>query len=596
VPDLRSYTLTPALLAAHAGEQMLFLAADAHLLGRTYPLSTERPAGYSLHVRGEAEPRHVRLGRGRPTSSAARVTIDASGLSVTMAEAPEPAPDSDRPGGVALVSTVTSVAVVSVLGPIMQRSTAPGPCSDFVMGYDSIAESYCAAHASSADSVAMIFDSPGGMAAGMFAGIGVMRAAKAASGKPVIGHIGALCASAAYALASTLCDVLVISPGGYAGSIGCRAGAYNRSDALAKAGVSFTGWGWPPPPEGESASGKLALHPDMPPTKLGNERGTRDVNDEGRAFGEMVAAVRGGAGLDMAAILALHADMLRGEAAISAGLADMLGEEADAMALAMAKAVERRADVVAARPPPPDDDENEDDRDDEDDRESAAPLAQPTGDHPMKLAAFAKLVGLEAEAAEPAILAALTPIAGLAKATLKAAGTTDPEDAKAWVKRAGQALDAEPARVKALADAQATAEMAERLRLGDELVAKGHKPGDVFLYTVEGETETSPGRKVRTGLVPEYAAPSRDKSGDEIGMTLGTLRGFVKRAPTLARESGTARQATDSPFEPVARKGGAFSAADPAVIALAAKSGVTPEIMAASMGQMETAFSEGAAR
>lgn len=582
MPDnLRTYALTQEHLASHAGEQMLFLADDAHLVGRSYPLSAERPACYVLHAKGQ-EPRLVRATRadGSP-------------------------PDSDRVPG--MVSTVASVAVVSVMGPLMQRASAPGPCSEYVMGYDSIAESYCAAHAGPADSVTMLFDSPGGVVPGLFPALSTMKAAKDASGKPVVGHMGPQCGSAAYAIAAALCDTLVLSASGYAGSIGCRGGTYNKSAANEKAGIAFTAWGWPPPPDGEEASGKLANHPDMPPTALGNMRGSRDVADAGQMFGEMVAAARGDRGLDMAKILSLHADMLRGQAAVDAGLADMLGEEADALSLAMAKAVERRGNAAVAAPPlatkpPPDDgDEDEDDTDEDEDSPppSPPPPAQPqaaflTGDHPMKLAAFAALVGLGADAAEPSILAALTPIAGLAKATLKAAGTADPEDARAWVKRAGQALTEEPARVKALADANATAERADRFRLGDDLVAKGYKPGDVFLYAVEGETATNPGTKVRAGLVPEYAAPSV-VNGEEIGMTLGTLRGFVRRAPALA-SNGLVRGPTDSPFEPVIRRGSTVSATDPAVIERAQKAGVTAEAMAASMAQMDAAFSEEGAR
>lgn len=567
-----SFTLSQAMMAEHAGGQMLFLAEDPFTIGRSFPLSKERPSQYTvIEAHGGAKsPRVVR----------------ADAAPTTMTAAPPP--------------TSASVAIVSVAGPLMQRSTAPGPCSEFVAGYDSIAESYCAAHASDADTVTMLFDSPGGVVPGLFPALTQCAKAKADSGKPVVGHMGPLCASAAYAIASVLCDVLVLSESGYAGSIGCRAGAYNISEMNAKEGISFTGWGWPPPPEGEKASGKLANHPDMPPTALGDARGQRDVSDMGAKFGQLVADSRGTKGLDMAAVLALHADMLRGPAAVAAGLADMLGEEADALALAMSMAVERHATtpapVAEAKPKP--DDGDEDDKDDDDDRDGPvssvrAPMPAPatsahrTGD-PMHMAAFAALVGLGADATEPAVLAALTPIAGLAKATMKAAATTDPEDARGWLKRAGQALTDEPGRVSALATAQAKAETAERFKLGDDLVAKGYDPGRVFLYGVEGETATNPGTKVRTGLVNEYAAPKM-VGGEEIGMSLGTLRGFVRRAPTLAGAPSIA-----TPFEPKPPKKNDASNAD--VQALASRAQVSAETMAHARSQMDAAFSEGASR
>jgi ClpP class serine protease len=557
LPDLRTYTLTPALLATHAGAQILALAADERIVGAQYRLSAEHPAAY-VRTRTGAAPTRVSL----------------------APDAPAPPPAS--------VTRAATVGVVSVEGPIQERAGYHDPCGGFTAGYDSIAAAYCGAHADpGVDALLMSFRSPGGVAAGMFSCIDRCSAAKAASGKYVVGFIDGECGSAAYALAATLCDVLVMPGDGWAGSIGCRAGTYNQSAALEQAGVKYTAWGWPPSKKDGGVSGKLAGHPDLPPQPLHDERGARDTADLGEMFGKAVDAARSSAGLTLAAIMDLEADMRRGPDALALGLVDMLGASEDAMALAMSKAMERRMadqddddeDRDSSVPPPPQ-------------TNPAAPPVIPAAPPPYqegpprmsKLASFAALVGLGPDTPEPTILAALTPLSALGRATMKAATTADPEDAMAWVKRAGQALAAEPARVKALADAQAVAETARRFKAGDALVAKGHDPGKVFLYG-----EGPDGQRIRTGLVEEYAAPSKNAAGEEVGMTIGTLEAFVKRAPTLA--GAPAGGAGPSPFaEPQRRAGAALAATDPLVQTLASKNGVSAEAMAAGMTGIDEAL------
>lgn len=85
--------------------------------------------------------------------------------------------------------------------------------------------------------IVLEFDSPGGSVA-----LIPEFAAKilAASGiKPIIAHVNTLCASAAYWLAA-MCDEIVITPSGEAGSIGCFMLHLDQSAADAEEGLKFT--------------------------------------------------------------------------------------------------------------------------------------------------------------------------------------------------------------------------------------------------------------------------------------------------------------------------------------------------------------------
>ncbi len=125
MPSRSHFTLTPALLAAHAGGQWLCL--DASGIGRRWDLYATRPGAAYV----------------------AAVTAEAYGAPAPLATAATPPP---------------SVLRVDIRGPIDECAGAPGPCEEWIDGNDAISERLCAAFAEG--DVLLCVHSPGGNPAG----------------------------------------------------------------------------------------------------------------------------------------------------------------------------------------------------------------------------------------------------------------------------------------------------------------------------------------------------------------------------------------------------------------------------------------------
>lgn len=529
-----SVTITAALLAEHVGSRAIALAADERIIGASYRLSAERPAAYARQPQGGRLRTVALLGADMPPDS-----------------------DDDPESEDEYATEAATVGIVSVEGPIEEISTRRDPCGAHTVGYDTIAESYTAAHADpKVDALLMRFRSPGGVVNGVFSCAARCEAAKAASGKTVVGIVDEDCESAAYLLAAALCDVIVIPVAGFAGSIGCRGGMYNASAKLAAKGITYTAWGWPAKADGDDVSGKLAGHPDLPPSALGNARGDAHVTDAGEMFGALVDRTRGSRGLTFAAVIALKAETLRGPAAVAAGLADMLGTREDALAIAMSHAAARhmanaQAVSMAARMTPPD--PSPPPAPSPASAMSAAPPNPHDGDPRMSLARLAALAGLGADATAPTIEAALVPLLALSRAAMSAAGTNDPETARGKINAAISDAAEVPALRKAKSDLAARAEMSDRIVLLDAAVHTDKlTPAQAWDYGTEkdasGADKLGADGKAIVTRAPKarWLAPSLDAKGREVGCSLGNLAADLE-----SRASGASGgKVTTTPFQP----------------------------------------------
>lgn len=268
-----SFVLTAALVAANTSP-VVCLAPSA--IGRTHRLYAERP--------------------GAELNQAVRATIaEPNGDLSTFDTTDEPPP---------------ALIVVPVSGVLEQRAGYHDMCAGWTDGHDALTERMIMA-LEQAD-VLMVFDSPGGAAAGLEEAVRRVVEAKEAFGRRVTGFVDEECGSAAYWWAACVCDEIYAPRAGVTGSIGARSAHGSIAGALKKEGVEVTYFAWP-------NEGKIAFAPELPLSDLGRERGERDVSLAGEAFAAAVGPRRG---LSRDEIVALSADALSGKAAVSAKLID----------------------------------------------------------------------------------------------------------------------------------------------------------------------------------------------------------------------------------------------------------------------------------
>jgi len=281
-----SYRLTPQIETAYAGGPVVCLAIQAR--GRAYTLHAERPRFVAARDRVLA-PRADAIG-------------------------PDGTPIDVDPAGSPILSRVT------ISGGLETAAGYHDECGGWSDGYDAIAERMCAALVEG--DVLLTIDSPGGAVIGLPECVDAILAAKAMYGRRITVIIGAgMAASAGYWLAATLADPgeLYITRSSMAGSIGARSAHCNEEGALAIAGMAITDFAYP--------AGKIAMSPNRAPTATGVARGERDVMAAFEAFAGAVSAAR--PMLTRKAIVRLDADMLTGSAAVAAGLADAVAPVED---------------------------------------------------------------------------------------------------------------------------------------------------------------------------------------------------------------------------------------------------------------------------
>jgi ClpP class serine protease len=205
-----------------------------------------------------------------------------------------------------------SVGIMAIEGPLAQKGQAH--LCGFVDGYDWI-ESRFSGLMSDPDvgAVVMLIDSPGGDVAGLEEAVRRMRAMQKRSGKPVYAYVNELAASAAYWLA-TIADEITVPVAGRVGSIGCIGAWIDETAALEAEGIDVHVFRDPP--------GKAAGSAVRPVAELADERTASEVRSAASRF---TAAVVKHRGMTERKVRGLDGDVLTGQAAVDAGLADKLG-------------------------------------------------------------------------------------------------------------------------------------------------------------------------------------------------------------------------------------------------------------------------------
>ncbi len=222
-------------------------------------------------------------------------------------------------------SIVDGVAVISIEGPLARKAWQ---CWMFRGdGYDAIEQRILKALADKkVSAVVLSIDSPGGEVAGCFETVRAIRTAAKASGKPIVAYANELAASAAYAL-SCACSAIVLPDTGMVGSIGVITSMRSYSRQLTEDGVDVA----------VIASGKEKAdgHPSAPLDPAAVARVQEQINALAQLFAAEVSQARG---LSVSEVLGLQAGVRLGSAAVTARLADKVGNLGDALALARSMA------------------------------------------------------------------------------------------------------------------------------------------------------------------------------------------------------------------------------------------------------------------
>jgi ClpP class serine protease len=263
------------------------------------------------------------LARARSSGVLAIDLTSLGGFVALAAEAP------DEPYETRTDQPTIAVAVVYIDGPLAQRAMID-VCA-YVDGYDAVGERLDAAHASEAEAILLVIDSPGGDSAGLSEGIARMQASNARSGKPVIAYVDELAASAAYAIASGVASEIFVPTSGRVGSIGCYAAYADESKAWEAEGIKWT--------VAREPAGKAEMMPIAPIHDLANKRLADRVHRIGERFYAQVSASRD---IPVETIRKMNGALFEGQDAVEQKLANQVGSFEDALARAQALAQERR--------------------------------------------------------------------------------------------------------------------------------------------------------------------------------------------------------------------------------------------------------------
>lgn len=203
------------------------------------------------------------------------------------------------------------VAVINIFGALAHRTRINADCTGF-LGYDAIvARLEHAMQDPGAHAVLLCLDSPGGEVQGAFEC--AERVAALRGRKPMLAIADGMAASAAYLLASAA-DEVVVTPTGYAGSIGVVSRHVDVSGALAQDGLKVT--------HVFAGAHKVDGNPYEPlPASV---RADWQAEMDG-LYTEFVQAVAAYRGLSFDAVRDTQARLFRGNAAQASGLANRVG-------------------------------------------------------------------------------------------------------------------------------------------------------------------------------------------------------------------------------------------------------------------------------
>jgi capsid assembly protease len=224
-----------------------------------------------------------------------------------------------------------AVAVVEISGPLCQR---PGWFWD---SYEEIEQRVQAALASSAKSLILRIDSPGGDALGCFECARSIRDAAVAAKKPLYAFADGTAASAAYALACSATTGVYLPPAGFVGSVGVLFPVIDVTAQDAMWGVRYKNL--------KSGARKVDGNPHESLSKEGEEELQARVNALAGLFFDLVAEFRPSVTAEH--VRGLEARMFLGETAVGAGLADAVKTWAEVVA--MAAGTPAKADVAGGK-------------------------------------------------------------------------------------------------------------------------------------------------------------------------------------------------------------------------------------------------------
>lgn len=217
--------------------------------------------------------------------------------------------DYDEP----LMRTDGHIAVMEIMGILTNRPMRMQPMSSSLLDYGTIRRWYQQAmqDPNVSEIVAMV-DSPGGDATGCLELASYIASLRGT--KPMTALVCGSAASAAYALASAH-DRIVMTPSGYAGSVGVVAVHADESGANEQAGIRYTYI--------YAGAHKVDFNPDSPLSDDARAELQADIN---QSYAEFVALVARNRGLTPQAVQSTEARLYLGRAAVSAGLVDEIAD------------------------------------------------------------------------------------------------------------------------------------------------------------------------------------------------------------------------------------------------------------------------------
>jgi len=199
------------------------------------------------------------------------------------------------------------IAVVSVRDPLVHHADGVHD------SYEEIQANVAAALASSAKTVMLEFDSPGGEAAGAIETARALREMAKASGKRLVGFVNEKCMSAAYALACA-CEMLCAPESAETGSIGVIKMTLDQTALDGAMGLKYAFFA--------SGDHKLDGCPHVPMSAEAASTIKQGVEDLANVFFAWVGEARG---VDAGKLRAMKGAVLMGQPALDAGLVDVIG-------------------------------------------------------------------------------------------------------------------------------------------------------------------------------------------------------------------------------------------------------------------------------
>lgn len=235
------------------------------------------------------------------------------------------------PASAVALASDGDVAVVMVMGPLTHHGVWWGGDT-----YDAIEERVAAALATSASTVVMKIDSPGGEVDGAFECARTLRLMAAAAGKRLVAYVDEIAASAAYALACAA-SAIYLPASARVGSIGVIEVVLDATAADAREGLRFD--------LVTSGARKADGNPHAPLTDEARARLQAEVDGFARLFFELVAGARG---LSVDDVAAQQAAIYRGSDAVAMRLADAVASWDEALAMIAGVATDKPSSAAAS--------------------------------------------------------------------------------------------------------------------------------------------------------------------------------------------------------------------------------------------------------